>query len=76
MKINHQVLTKYFQASDRLAIKTVDVLFRSAEGVAVSGELEAGDRLVLNDLIPAIEGMSLRTAASTATVAAKGDKPR
>ena len=63
-------------ASDQLAIKTVDVLFRSAEGVAVSGDIEAGDRLVLNDLIPAIEGMSLRTAASTATVAVKGDKPR
>ncbi len=47
--------------SDQLVIKSVEVLFRSPEGVAVSGDLEAGDRLVLNDLIPAIPGMSLRT---------------
>ena len=49
-------------ADNKLQIETVQVLFRSAEGVAVTGNLNEGDQLVLNDLIPAIAGMSLRTA--------------
>ena len=49
-------------ADNKLQIETVQVVFRSAEGVAVTGNLNEGDQLVLNDLIPAIAGMSLRTA--------------
>jgi len=49
-------------ADNTLQIETVQVLFRCAEGVAVTGNLNEGDQLVLNDLIPAIPGMSLRTA--------------
>ncbi len=64
--------------SDRLAIRPVEVLFRSTEGVAVSGELNEGDRLILNDLIPAIEGMSLRTVATPTitTHTQQGGTPR
>ena len=47
-------------AQGKLNIVAVEVLFRSDKGVAVAGPLSAGDRLVLNDLIPAIEGMALR----------------
>jgi multidrug efflux pump subunit AcrA (membrane-fusion protein) len=49
-------------ADNKLQIETVKVLFRSTAGVAVTGNLNEGDQLVLNDLIPAIPGMSLRTA--------------
>lgn len=48
-------------AEGKLNIVVVNVLFRSDKGVAVAGPLNAGDRLVLNDLIPAIEGMALRS---------------
>ncbi|QYJ93538.1 efflux RND transporter periplasmic adaptor subunit [Shewanella spartinae] len=47
-------------AQQKLVIKPVEVLFRHEQQVAVEGELKAGDALVLNDLIPAIPGMSLK----------------
>jgi hypothetical protein len=64
-------------SDDRLVIKPVDVLFRSAAGVAIAGDLNEGEQLVLNDLIPAIPGMTLRIAQSAALAqAASGDLPR
>ena len=51
----------YLMDSDgRLQIKPVEVLFRDGQQVAIDGDMAAGDRLVLNDLIPAIPGMSLK----------------
>lgn len=44
----------------RLQIKPVKVLYRRGGQVIIDGELEQGDRLILNDLLPAIEGMLLR----------------
>ncbi len=49
-------------ADNKLQIESVKILFRSAEGVAIAGNIHEGEQLVLNDLIPAIPGMSLRTA--------------
>lgn len=49
-------------AEQRLQIVTVDVLFRHEDKVAIDGEIAPGALLVLNDLIPAIEGMSLKVA--------------
>ncbi|MFT5558446.1 MAG: hypothetical protein ACI9RZ_000908 [Sphingobacteriales bacterium] len=46
---------------NKLQIKPVIVLFRNAQGVAISGEINALDKVILNDLIPAIAGMSLKT---------------
>lgn len=45
-------------------IKPVEMLFRHEQQVAVEGELKAGEALVLNDLIPAIPGMSLKPVAN------------
>ncbi|WP_394133052.1 efflux RND transporter periplasmic adaptor subunit [Shewanella maritima] len=45
---------------NKLKIVPVDVLFRHEDGVAVSGDIIAGDRVIINDLIPAIDGMALR----------------
>lgn len=53
-------------AQQKLQIKTVTVLFRNAQGVAISGDLSDGEQLVLNDLIPAIAGMRLKSASSDA----------
>lgn len=47
---------------NKLQIKPVTILFRNDQGVAVSGDINADERLILNDLIPAISGMSLKTA--------------
>lgn len=44
----------------RLVIKPVDVLYRHQQRVAISGEFAQGEVVVLNDLIPAIAGMSLK----------------
>ncbi|QBF81542.1 HlyD family secretion protein [Shewanella maritima] len=48
------------QADSTLKIVPVEVLFRHEGGVAVRGDVTAGEQLVVNDLIPAIEGMKLR----------------
>ncbi|MCG9748316.1 HlyD family efflux transporter periplasmic adaptor subunit [Shewanella sp. Isolate8] len=56
-------------AEHKLVIKPVEVLFRHQQLVAITGDLKAGDTLVLNDLIPAIPGMSLKP------VTAKGGAP-
>ncbi|CAM4423253.1 efflux RND transporter periplasmic adaptor subunit [Vibrio agarivorans] len=45
---------------DRLKFMPVKVLYRRNNQVVVSGEFEVGDKLVLNDVLPAIEGMLLR----------------
>ena len=49
----------------RLQLREVEILFRTTSGVAVKGDLQEGDNLVLNDLIPAIANMTLRTHENT-----------
>ncbi|WP_095497621.1 efflux RND transporter periplasmic adaptor subunit [Paraferrimonas haliotis] len=44
----------------KLNIVPIKVLYRTANGVAIAGELERDQQLITNDLIPAIEGMGLR----------------
>ncbi|MGY5453443.1 efflux RND transporter periplasmic adaptor subunit [Agarivorans sp. MS3-6] len=46
--------------NNQLRIQPVNILFRSKNGVAISGDLQPGLRLILNDLIPAVNGMDLR----------------
>ncbi|CDT94041.1 putative HlyD-like secretion protein [Vibrio coralliirubri] len=50
--------------SQRLQVVNVEVLYRRDNQVVVSGELQTGDKLVLNDVLPAIEGMLLRESNS------------
>jgi len=47
-------------ADNKLSIRQVNVHFRNAQGVAISGDFKEQDKLVLNDLIPAIPGMALK----------------
>ncbi|MEZ9242314.1 efflux RND transporter periplasmic adaptor subunit [Vibrio splendidus] len=51
--------------NQRLQVVNVEVLYRRDNQVIVSGELQTGDKLVLNDVLPAIEGMLLRESNST-----------
>lgn len=53
---------------NKLIIHSIEVLFRTEDGVAIKGELQPGDRVVINDLIPAINGMSLRLSSAESQV--------
>lgn len=46
--------------NDKLIIRTVKVLYRRDNQVVIDGQFEQGERLILNDLLPAIEGMLLK----------------
>ncbi|KAB0463336.1 efflux RND transporter periplasmic adaptor subunit [Vibrio kanaloae] len=50
--------------SQRLQVVSVEVLYRRDNQVVVSGDLQAGDKLILNDVLPAIEGMLLKESRS------------
>jgi len=45
--------------NDKLKIVPVTVLYRTKLHTVISGDISKGERLVLNDLLPAVEGMSL-----------------
>ncbi|MFC1237176.1 efflux RND transporter periplasmic adaptor subunit [Vibrio sp. F74] len=45
---------------NKLDIRPVSVLYRRDNQVVIDGELEHGERLVLNDLLPALQGMLLK----------------
>ncbi|HAT7740705.1 TPA: HlyD family secretion protein [Vibrio vulnificus] len=49
---------------NRLRIVPVTVLFRRDSQVVIDGELSHGQKLIVNDLLPAIEGMQLKEASS------------
>lgn len=51
---------------NRLRIVPVTVLFRRDNQVVIDGELSHGQKLIVNDLLPAIEGMQLKEASSEA----------
>ena len=48
----------------RLKVVNVEVLYRRDNQVVIRGELQTGDKLVLNDVLPAIEGMLLKESDS------------
>ncbi|MGF1768238.1 HlyD family secretion protein [Enterovibrio makurazakiensis] len=51
----------YLMEEGVLAVEPVDVLFRHGDRVAIAGDLKDGQQLVVNDLLPAVPGMALRT---------------
>jgi multidrug efflux pump subunit AcrA (membrane-fusion protein) len=50
-----------------LKIQQVEVLYRRDNQVIIDGEIEQGEKLILNDLLPAIQGMLLKEAQSEGT---------
>ncbi|PKF63110.1 HlyD family secretion protein [Psychromonas sp. psych-6C06] len=66
----------YIMDSDNnLSIRKVNIHFRSKHGVAISGDFKAQERLILNDIIPAIPGMALKTQGS-AEESANKEQPK
>ncbi|MCG9596098.1 HlyD family secretion protein [Vibrio sp. Isolate25] len=54
----------YIKGHDnRLQIRTVNVLYRRDNHVVIDGRFEQGEKLIVNDLLPAIEGMLLKDQA-------------
>lgn len=47
---------------NQLDIRPVEVLYRRDNQVIIDGDFEQGEKLILNDLLPAIEGMQLKEA--------------
>jgi len=54
--------------TDKLKIVPVTVLYRTKLHTVISGDISKGERLVLNDLLPAVEGMSLADKTSTTPI--------
>ena len=50
--------------NQRLKVVNVEVLYRRDNQVVIRGDLQTGDKLVLNDVLPAIEGMLLKESYS------------
>ena len=59
-KALHGTVVYVMDENKKLSIREVSVLFRNKKGVAITGDIKDGDLLILNDLIPAISGMSLK----------------
>ena len=51
--------------ANKLTIQPVTVLYRRDNQVIIDGDLSQGDKLILNDLLPAINGMLLKEATVT-----------
>ncbi len=56
--------------NSKLLIKPASVLYRRDNQVIIDGEFSQGDKLILNDLLPAINGMLLKEANATESEAA------
>ena len=51
-------------AADRLEVRPVDILLIQGDLVAVRNGIEPGERVIITDLVPVIEGMPLQVVAS------------
>ena len=58
----HEGRAYLVDGEDRLAIRELDIRFRQGDLVVLDGGLREGERLVVSDLYPVIEGMPLRAA--------------
>lgn len=66
--------TLYLMDSEqRLSMVQVEVLYRRDNQVVVRGDLKQGDKLILNDVLPAIEGMLLRETGDDSTSMQESD---
>ena len=60
----HQGRAYVMNAADELEIRPVKARWQDSQQVLVSEGLDAGERLVVNDLIPVIPGMPLKAAGA------------
>ncbi|MFB6263335.1 MAG: efflux RND transporter periplasmic adaptor subunit [Bradymonadaceae bacterium] len=63
----------YVYDDDRLAIRTLDIVWRRPESVLVDGGVEDGERVVTGPLPTPVEGMKLERAAENGSGGASGE---
>ncbi|WP_456404535.1 efflux RND transporter periplasmic adaptor subunit [Thiolapillus sp.] len=78
-KAVHEGRVYVVRPDDRLEIRPVDILYRQGEFVVLKGGLEEGERIVISDVIPVIDGLPLKPLPDDAWVrafvaAAAGDE--
>ena len=61
----HEGRVYLVNADQRLEIRPVNVLFQQGNLLVIEAGLKAGDQLIINDLIPVIEGMPLLPEVDT-----------
>lgn len=59
--------------NSRLLIHPLKILYNQQESSIIASGLQAGDRLVLTDLIPAVDGMLLKPVATTDKILSAGE---
>jgi multidrug efflux pump subunit AcrA (membrane-fusion protein) len=65
-KAMHQGRVYIADANDRLKIRAVEIQFGQEDVVVVRGGLDEGERVIITDLTPVIEGMPLQVTAAAA----------
>ncbi len=65
-KAVHQGRVYIANTDDRLEIRSIDIQLTQGDMVVVRSGVEPGERVVITDLIPVIEGMPLEVIADTA----------
>ena len=74
-KAVHQGRAYLMNAEQRLEIRPISIQSQEGEQVVVARGLQAGDQLIVNDLIPVIPGMPL-LVENQASVANKAAEPQ
>ncbi len=52
---------------NRLEMRSVQVSYRRDNQVIITGDLQQGEKVILNDILPAIEGMLVRESIDEAS---------
>ncbi len=73
-KVVHQGRVYVVDAGQKLEIRPIEIQSQEGETVVVKSGLQAGEQLVVNDLIPVIPGMPLAPQASLPPVNSLQDK--
>ena len=63
-KALHQGRVYIVDADNRLEIRSVDIQLMQGDLVVISGGIEPGEKVIITDLIPVIEGMPLQMIAN------------
>lgn len=63
-KAVHQGRVYIVDADNRLEIRSVDIQLMQGDLVVISGGIEPGEKVIITDLIPVIEGMPLQIIAN------------
>lgn len=64
-KAMHQGRVYVAKENDQLEIRSVDILHKQGELVVIEGGIEEGEKIIITDVIPVIEGLPLKTVMAS-----------